>query len=133
MQNELTARARGTCGARLPQLTPVDARLPPLTDTRENAKRSHGGLGNVASSLHLNPSTSRCAGTRGVPGEGDFRKCETNPPNHLARPYLDPRMPLIYADAHLMKFAFSTVSCPTWDFDTIVSRAKDYGHDGVEV
>ena len=32
-----------------------------------------------------------------------------------------------------MKFAFSTVSCPTWDFETIVSRAKEYGYDGVEI
>src|SRR4051812_36395527 len=32
-----------------------------------------------------------------------------------------------------MKFGFSTVSCPTWDFDTIVARAKEYGYDGVEI
>src|SRR3954462_8238436 len=32
-----------------------------------------------------------------------------------------------------MHFAFSTVACPTWDFETIVSRAKEYGYDGVEV
>ena len=32
-----------------------------------------------------------------------------------------------------MKFAFSTVSCPTWDFDTIVARAREYGYDGVEI
>ena len=32
-----------------------------------------------------------------------------------------------------MKFAFSTVSCPTWDFETVAARAKDYGYDGVEV
>src|ERR1043165_1353150 len=32
-----------------------------------------------------------------------------------------------------MKFAFSTVSCPKWDFDTIVERAKEYGYDGVEI
>jgi len=32
-----------------------------------------------------------------------------------------------------MKFAFSTVSCPTWDFDTILARAKEYGYDGVEI
>src|SRR5688572_12007387 len=32
-----------------------------------------------------------------------------------------------------MKFAFSTVSCPKWDFDTIVARAKEYGYTGVEV
>ena len=32
-----------------------------------------------------------------------------------------------------MKFAFSTVSCPKWDFETIVARAKEYGYQGVEV
>jgi sugar phosphate isomerase/epimerase len=32
-----------------------------------------------------------------------------------------------------MKLAFSTVSCPKWDFETIVSRAKEYGYDGVEI
>ena len=32
-----------------------------------------------------------------------------------------------------MKFAFSTVSCPKWDFDTIVRRAREYGYDGVEI
>ena len=32
-----------------------------------------------------------------------------------------------------MKFAFSTVSCPAWDFETVVRRAKEYGYDGVEV
>jgi sugar phosphate isomerase/epimerase len=32
-----------------------------------------------------------------------------------------------------MKFAFSTVSCPAWDFDTIVARASEYGYDGVEL
>src|ERR1700722_13009160 len=32
-----------------------------------------------------------------------------------------------------MKFAFSTVSCPTWDFPTIIARAKEYGYDGVEI
>jgi sugar phosphate isomerase/epimerase len=32
-----------------------------------------------------------------------------------------------------MKFAFSTVSCPTWDFDTIVTRAREYGYHGVEI
>src|SRR5688572_21788888 len=32
-----------------------------------------------------------------------------------------------------MKFAYSTVSCPKWDFDTIVARAKEYGYDGVEI
>ena len=32
-----------------------------------------------------------------------------------------------------MKFAYSTVSCPAWDFETIVARAKEYGYDGVEI
>ena len=32
-----------------------------------------------------------------------------------------------------MKFAFSTVSCPAWDFEAIAARAKEYGYDGVEV
>src|SRR4051812_19302548 len=32
-----------------------------------------------------------------------------------------------------IKFAFSTVSCPKWDFKTIASRAREYGYDGIEV
>jgi sugar phosphate isomerase/epimerase len=32
-----------------------------------------------------------------------------------------------------MRFAFSTVGCPKWDFDMIVARAKEYGYEGVEV
>ncbi len=32
-----------------------------------------------------------------------------------------------------MKFAFSTLCTPTWDFQTIVARAKEYGYDGVEI
>jgi fatty-acyl-CoA synthase len=32
-----------------------------------------------------------------------------------------------------MKFAFSSVCAPTWDFPTLVSRAKEYGYDGVEI
>ena len=32
-----------------------------------------------------------------------------------------------------MRFAFSTVSCPQWDFDTIVARAREYGYHGVEI
>jgi len=32
-----------------------------------------------------------------------------------------------------MKFAFSTVAAPAWDFDTILARAKEYGYDGVEI
>jgi sugar phosphate isomerase/epimerase len=32
-----------------------------------------------------------------------------------------------------MKFAFSTVSSPKWDFETLVIRAKEYGYDGIEI
>jgi sugar phosphate isomerase/epimerase len=32
-----------------------------------------------------------------------------------------------------MKFAFSTVACPAWDFETVVARAREYGYDGVEL
>ncbi len=32
-----------------------------------------------------------------------------------------------------MKFAFSTVCCPAWDFETVAARAKEYGYDGVEL
>ena len=32
-----------------------------------------------------------------------------------------------------MRFSFSTLSCPKWDFPTIQTRAKEYGYDGVEV
>jgi sugar phosphate isomerase/epimerase len=32
-----------------------------------------------------------------------------------------------------MKFAFSTVACPKWDFETIAAKAKEYGYEGVEV
>jgi sugar phosphate isomerase/epimerase len=32
-----------------------------------------------------------------------------------------------------VKFAFSTVCCPTWDFEAIVAKAKEYGYGGVEV
>ena len=46
--------------------------------------------------------------------------------------FLDPHFAGVYAAPH-MKFAFSTVSCPKWDFDTIVARAKEYGYEGVEV
>src|SRR3954465_4669291 len=35
--------------------------------------------------------------------------------------------------ANTMKYAFSTVACPGWDFETIASRAKEYGYDGVEI
>lgn len=32
-----------------------------------------------------------------------------------------------------MKFAYSTIACPAWDFETIAARAKEYGYDGIEV
>src|SRR5436309_3219468 len=32
-----------------------------------------------------------------------------------------------------MKFAFSTVACPKWDFETVAARAKEFGYDGVEI
>ena len=33
----------------------------------------------------------------------------------------------------LMKFAFSTVACPEWDLDTVATKAREYGYDGVEI
>lgn len=32
-----------------------------------------------------------------------------------------------------MKYAFSTLGCPDWSFDEIISTAKDIGFDGVEL
>lgn len=32
-----------------------------------------------------------------------------------------------------MKLAFSTVACPTWDFEMVASKAREYGYDGVEI
>lgn len=32
-----------------------------------------------------------------------------------------------------MKIAFSTIACPTWDFDEIFSTAADFGFDGIEI
>ncbi|HTL29497.1 MAG TPA: sugar phosphate isomerase/epimerase family protein [Tepidisphaeraceae bacterium] len=32
-----------------------------------------------------------------------------------------------------IRTAFSTVACPKWDFETIASRAKEYGYEGVEI
>lgn len=32
-----------------------------------------------------------------------------------------------------MKLAFSTVCCPTWDFETLVARAAEFGYQGVEL
>jgi sugar phosphate isomerase/epimerase len=31
-----------------------------------------------------------------------------------------------------MKLAFTTLGCPNWDMDTIISRAVEYGFDGVD-
>ena len=31
-----------------------------------------------------------------------------------------------------MKLAFSTLGCPKWDLETIISKAKEYGYDGVD-
>src|SRR5688572_5110923 len=33
----------------------------------------------------------------------------------------------------MMRFAFSTLACPKWDFETVAARAKEYGYDGVEI
>ena len=33
----------------------------------------------------------------------------------------------------MMRFAFSTISCPKWDFETVAARAREYGYDGVEI
>jgi sugar phosphate isomerase/epimerase len=32
-----------------------------------------------------------------------------------------------------MKFAFSTLAAPSWDFPAVAARAKEYGYDGVEL
>lgn len=32
-----------------------------------------------------------------------------------------------------MKIGFSTIGCPTWDFETIAARAREYGYHGVEI
>lgn len=32
-----------------------------------------------------------------------------------------------------MKFGFSTLGCPSWNFKEIISSAKDLGYDGVEI
>lgn len=32
-----------------------------------------------------------------------------------------------------MKYGFSTLGCPNWDFKDIVSTAKDLGYDGIEI
>ena len=31
-----------------------------------------------------------------------------------------------------MKIAFTTLGCPSWDLDTIIARAVEYGYDGVD-
>ena len=32
-----------------------------------------------------------------------------------------------------MKLAFTTLGCPNWDLDTICTRGKEYGYDGVDL
>jgi sugar phosphate isomerase/epimerase len=32
-----------------------------------------------------------------------------------------------------MNIAFSTITCPNWDWQTVVARAREYGFDGVEI
>ena len=32
-----------------------------------------------------------------------------------------------------MKLAFSTIGCPNWSYDEVVSTASDLGYDGFEV
>ncbi len=32
-----------------------------------------------------------------------------------------------------MKIAFSTIGCPSWDLDSVLSTAKDFGYNGVEI
>ncbi|MGI6212940.1 MAG: sugar phosphate isomerase/epimerase family protein [Christensenellales bacterium] len=32
-----------------------------------------------------------------------------------------------------MKKAFSTIGCPNWDMDSVLSTAKDFGYDGIEI
>ena len=32
-----------------------------------------------------------------------------------------------------MKLAFSTIGCPSWSYDEVVSTASDLGYDGFEV
>ena len=32
-----------------------------------------------------------------------------------------------------MKFAFSTLGCPDWNFKEMISTAKDLGLDGIEI
>jgi len=32
-----------------------------------------------------------------------------------------------------MKLAFATISCPDWDWDTMIEQAVKYGYDGIEV
>ena len=31
-----------------------------------------------------------------------------------------------------MKIAFMTLGCPNWDLDTIITRGREYGFDGVD-
>ena len=32
-----------------------------------------------------------------------------------------------------MKLAFSTIGCPSWDFNSVLSTAKDFGYNGIEI
>lgn len=32
-----------------------------------------------------------------------------------------------------MKIAFSTLGCPDWDLETILSKGREYGYDGIEI
>ncbi len=33
----------------------------------------------------------------------------------------------------MLKFAYSTLACPSWTFDEILAAAKDFGYDGIEI
>jgi sugar phosphate isomerase/epimerase len=35
-------------------------------------------------------------------------------------------------ERQLMKLAFTTLACPAWDLDTIITRAVEYGYQGVD-
>lgn len=38
----------------------------------------------------------------------------------------------VLAEMELMRFAFSTLTCPAWDAATLAARAREFGYDGVE-
>jgi sugar phosphate isomerase/epimerase len=44
-------------------------------------------------------------------------------------------LPFIFSgrDEHALKLSFSTLGCPDWTFDNIVSFAKEHGYSGIEV